>query len=66
MNGSNQPNAPQSAAKQAEPGKSAGALVETEIPHAFDCSLPTLVEHFAAMKTAGWLTGVTEPSGELR
>ncbi|MFI5501096.1 hypothetical protein ACIA5E_18715 [Nocardia asteroides] len=65
MNGINEPNAPQSA-RQAEPGESAGALAETEIPHAFDCSQSTLVEHFAAMKTAGWLTGVTEPSGELR
>ncbi len=66
MNGSNEPNSAQSAARQAELGESAGALAGTEIPRSFDCSLPTLVRQFQAMTSAGWVTGVTAPYGELR
>ncbi|MEV6059895.1 hypothetical protein AB0L62_07805 [Nocardia asteroides] len=66
MNGSNKPNSAQSAARQAELGESAGALARTEIPHTFDCSLSTMVRQLDAMTSAGWVTSVTEPSGELR
>ncbi|MBF6340642.1 hypothetical protein IU450_32805 [Nocardia abscessus] len=66
MNGSNKPNSLPSAARQAELGESAGALAETEIPRAFDCSLSTLVGQLDAMTIAGWVTRATEPSGELR
>ncbi|UGT55053.1 hypothetical protein [Nocardia asteroides] len=66
MNGSNESNSPRPAARQPERNESAGALAWTENPPTFDCSLPTLIRQLQAMTSAGWLTGVTEPSGELR
>ncbi|GAD87074.1 MULTISPECIES: hypothetical protein [Nocardia] len=66
MNGSNEPNSPQSAARQADVGESAGALANPEITHGFDCTLSTLVRQLDAMTIAGWVTSVAEPSGELR
>ncbi|MEV0688380.1 hypothetical protein AB0I35_31430 [Nocardia sp. NPDC050378] len=66
MNDSNEPNSPQSAARQAELRESAGALAGTAVPRGFDRSLPTLTRQLDAMTAAGWLTGVTEPFGEFR
>ncbi|TDP28049.1 hypothetical protein DFR75_11916 [Nocardia ignorata] len=66
MNSSKEPNSSQPAARRTELCGSADARAGTENPQTFDCTLPTMVRQLEAMVSAGWLTGVTEASSDLR